>query len=66
MLADWRAELGYLQLSDAVQILTDAFGNQFVSPSVSGHDAIRCDILAALQSLVPATAWMSQVDCWER
>ncbi len=65
LLADWRAELGYLQLADAVQMLTDAYGDRFVSPSASGHGCVRCDVLAALKTLAPATEWIGQVDCWE-
>jgi hypothetical protein len=64
LLADWRAELGYLQLADAVQMLTDTFGDRFVRPSTSGCGCIRCDVLATLQTLAP-TEWVNEVDCWE-
>jgi len=64
LLADWRAELGYLQLADAVQMLNDAFGDRFVSPSQTGHGHIRCDVLAALDALTPGTEWVNRVDCW--
>jgi hypothetical protein len=64
-LAEWRAELGYLQLADAVQMLTDAFGDRFVSPAASGRCRIRCDVLAALHGLAPGMEWTCEVDCWE-
>jgi hypothetical protein len=64
LLADWRAELGYLQHADAVQMLSDAFGDRFVNPSETGHGHIRCDVLAALDALAPGMEWVDQVDCW--
>ena len=64
LLAEWRAELGYLQLADAVQMLTDAFGDLYVRPSASGCGCIRCDVLADFQTLA-LTEWVNEVDCWE-
>lgn len=63
LLADWRAELGYLQHADAVQMLSDTFGDRFVRPSASGCGCIRCDVLAALHTLAPAPEWINLIDC---
>jgi hypothetical protein len=65
LLAVWRAELGYLQLADAVQLLSDTFGDRFVSPAASGSCRIRCDVLDALHGLAPSPEWVCQVDCWD-
>jgi len=65
LLAEWRAELGYLQHADAVQMLADTFGDLFVRPSASGCGCIRCDVLAALHSLAPAPEWIDLIDCCE-
>ena len=52
-LADWLTELGYLEQADALQIVRDEFGDEFVWTNARGQHGIRCDVLAALTALAP-------------
>ena len=56
-LADWFAELGYLEHADAVQIVSDEFGEAFVRVNTCGRRDMRPDVLKALRVLIPRAAW---------
>jgi hypothetical protein len=64
LLAEWLGELGYLQHADAVQIVSDAFGDAFVAPTAGGQWCIRRDLLDAFRALTAADA-AQHVEGWE-
>jgi hypothetical protein len=47
LLAEWFVELGYLQHADAVQIVSDAFGDAFVATTEGGRRCLHRDVLEA-------------------
>jgi hypothetical protein len=51
-LAAWFFELGYLQLADAVQIVADEFGEDFLWTDECGRCRIRRDVLVALRGIL--------------
>jgi hypothetical protein len=63
-LACWFAELGYLEHGDALQIIGDEFGNEYVWTNARDQRGIRRDVLEALHALIPEAAWSKYFMPW--
>jgi hypothetical protein len=65
LLVEWFIELGYLEHGDALQIISDEFGDAFLCLGAQGERAIRGDVLDAVRVLMPANGALSRFPHWE-
>lgn len=66
LLAEWFAELGYLEQADAAQIVSDAFGDALIWTTALGTRAIRQDVLDALRSLMTQQEPLVYFASWDQ